>query len=117
MDTSLNMSAEEYKQDMQWVHRIKSLFKLLDYNKNGFVEKEDWELWVDNIEKACKHDPPSLINWLRDTTGAYFAAIGIKNGRRLSWLSCQIVLNENRHECCKKDIPGTKKGTPGLRSE
>ena len=45
------------------------------------LEPADWQLWIDNIEKACKPDPPQLrINRLRETTGAYFAAIGIKEG-------------------------------------
>ena len=78
------MSTEEFLKDDQWVHRIESLFNLLDYNKNGYIDKGDWELWVDNINKACKPDPQSLIDRLYETTGAYFAAIGIKSGRQLT---------------------------------
>ena len=76
--------SEQYVKDTQWLHRIKSLFTLLDYNKNGYLEPADWQLWIDNLEKACKPDPPQLINRLRETTGAYFAAIGIKEGKRLT---------------------------------
>ena len=78
------MSAAEYKSDPQWVHRIESLFNLLDFNKNGYLEPADWQLWVDNIDRACKPDPPSLTDKLRKETGAYFADIGIKPGRKLT---------------------------------
>lgn len=78
------MSASDFKNDPQWVHRIESLFNLLDYNKNGFLEPADWQLWVDNIEKACKPEPPSLIERLRKETGAYFADVGITAGRHLT---------------------------------
>ena len=76
--------AEKYMHDPQWLKRIKSLFNLLDYNKNGFLEPDDWQLWVSNIEKACKPDPPQLIDRLRELTGVYFEAIGIKEGRHLT---------------------------------
>ena len=76
--------AEKYMQDPQWLKRVKSLFNLLDYNKNGTLEPADWQLWVNNIEKACKPDPPQLIDRLRELTGVYFEAIGIKEGRQLT---------------------------------
>lgn len=71
-------------QDPNWVHRVKSFFRLLDFNKNGYIERADWERWVDNIDKACKPDPPQLINKLYETSEAYFGAIGIKGGKRMT---------------------------------
>ena len=41
-------------------------------------------LWVNNVEKACKPDPFQLIDRLRDLTGMYFEAIGIKEGKQLT---------------------------------
>ena len=76
--------SEKYLQDPQWLKRVKSLFNLLDYNKNGYLEPADWQLWVNNIEKVCKPDPPQLIHRLRELTGAYFEAIGIKEGKQLT---------------------------------
>ena len=52
--------------------------------KNGSLEPADWQLWVNNIEKACKPDPPQLIDRLRELTGVYFEAIGIKEGQQLT---------------------------------
>ena len=78
------MSAEVYKQDQQWVHRIKSFFNLLDYNKNGYIHQGDWERLADNIEKAFKPDPPNLMDRVRETADAYFTAIGIKGERKLT---------------------------------
>ena len=37
------MSAAEYKNDPQWVHRISSLFDLMDFDKNGYLEPADWQ--------------------------------------------------------------------------
>ena len=76
--------AEKYMQDPQWLNRIKSLFNLLDYNKHGFLEPADWQLWMNNIEKACKPDPPQLIDRMRELFGVYFDAIGIKEGKQLT---------------------------------
>ena len=81
--TSAIMS-EKYLQDSHWLKRVKWLFNLLDYNKNSYLEPANWQLWVNNIEKACKPDPPQLIHWLRELTGAYFEAIGIKEGKQLT---------------------------------
>ena len=39
---------------------------------------------MNNIEKACKPDPPQLIHRLRELTGTYFEAIGIKEGKQLT---------------------------------
>ena len=49
--------ADAYLSNAQWVHRVEELFAQADLNKNGFLELADWELWVNNTEKACNPSP------------------------------------------------------------
>ena len=75
--------ADKYLKDADWTHRVKEFFNLLDFNKNGVIQQEDWELWVNNMEKQINSDP-HLIGKLRETTREYFAAIGIKEETQLT---------------------------------
>lgn len=72
---------DEFLNSTEWVHRIKEVFALVDLNKNGYLELEDWELWVDNIQKEVNADP-KLVDKLRDCVREYCTGMGLARGRR-----------------------------------
>lgn len=58
---------------------MEAAYKIVDYNKDGFLSVEDWELWVDNIERDVNPDP-NLIDTLRTRMREYCAGMGITPG-------------------------------------
>lgn len=76
-------SAEEFLQNPTWAHRLTEVFAQLDTNKNGYISLEDYELWVNNLNKAVK--PAShLIATLQDRMEKYCAGLGLVRGKQLS---------------------------------
>lgn len=76
-------TAEEFLQNPAWIERLEEAFVRLDTKKNGYLTLEDWELWVDNIDREIKPAPHSVAA-LRDRTVEYCAAIGIVRGSRFT---------------------------------
>ena len=73
--------ADAYLNNAQWVHRIEELFAQADLNKNGFLELADWELWVNNTEKAC-NPSPAVSSKLRQAMRDFCAGLGLTEGKK-----------------------------------
>ncbi len=75
------MTAADFLKNETWVHRIKEVYELTDFNKDGHISVEDWELWVDNIEREVKPDA-KLVEALRVRMREFCAAMGLTPGRK-----------------------------------
>ena len=76
-------TADDFMNNANWVGRMKALFDLLDRNKNGTIESDDWTIWVDNINEMVKPDA-KLIENLRKASSDAAAAMGILPGKKIS---------------------------------
>ena len=73
--------AGEYLRNYDWRQRIEGLFAKLDANKDGYLGRDDWGLWVDNTAKAPNADP-ALVEKLRQSMRQCFAPLRLTNCRR-----------------------------------
>ena len=77
------MSVEDYLKNEKWVARVKSAFDMIDINKNGTVEQDDWKRWVENIKKDVNPDAKLLEN-LNQKTADYVKEMGLEPGKKLT---------------------------------
>ena len=77
------MAVEDYLKNEKWVARVKSAFDMIDINKNGTVEEEDWKRWVENIKKDVNPDAKLLEN-LNNKMADYIKAMGLAPGKKLN---------------------------------
>lgn len=75
--------ADVYTSNAKWVKHIEDVFVIVDFNKKGFMSLEDWELWVDNIQRDLNPDP-ALVKNLREVMREYCQGIGLKPGVQLT---------------------------------
>ncbi len=54
-----------------------------DFNKDGYLSIEDFDMWSDNLEKEVKAEP-SLLKKVRETTRDFWETTGLKPGVLLS---------------------------------
>ena len=96
------MAASDFLKNPLWVHRTQALFTLLDLNKNGSIELDDWQLWVQNIKRETKANP-ALIEKLQKAMTEFCAGMGVKKGTKAT--KDQFVRNFAAlavSECAKK---------------
>lgn len=75
--------AAAYLNSPKWVKRTEEFFDQSDMNKDSFLSIEDFELWVDNIEKETKA-APYLIEKFRKANREYWVTLGLKPGVRFT---------------------------------
>ena len=66
----------KFRTNTDWEYRMKEVFKLVDISKRGYITLEDWELWIDNIERDVSPDP-TLVAKLRKSLREFCGAEGI----------------------------------------
>ena len=77
-----------YKNSPEWMKRIEGLFHHSDLNNDGFLSIEDFDIWIENIEKETKADAV-LIEKARTAMREYWESVGLKPGVKLTkeqWL-------------------------------
>ena len=72
-----------YKSCPKWMKRIEEFFHQSDLNKDSFLSIEDFEIWIENIEKETKANP-ALIEKARIAMREYWESVGLKPGVRLT---------------------------------
>ena len=74
---------DKYRNNADWVHRMNEVFTHVDVGKKGYITLEDWELWVDNIEREVNPDP-RLVDKLRKSLKEYCGegGIGLTPGKK-----------------------------------
>ena len=72
-----------YKNSPKWVKRIGEFFHQSDLNKDGFLSIEDFDIWIENIEKETKADA-ALMDKARIATREYWESVGLKPGVKLT---------------------------------
>ena len=80
--------ANEYLKNELWVHRMQEAFTLLDVNKNGYLELEDFEISTRNLQREAKAGD-ALVDNLRKAVHEFCAGFGLKKGMKLTkdeWL-------------------------------
>ena len=84
--------ANDFLKNPLWVHRVQEAFSLVDLNKNGYIELDDWDLWVRNMERVTNFKAdPVLIDKLREVMHEYCAGFKVKKGTRV--MKDQFVVN------------------------
>jgi Ca2+-binding EF-hand superfamily protein len=83
LDIRETAMADEYLKNPLWVHRMEMIFPSMDRNKSGYLEREDWELWINNLEKASTNPDPALMDNLRKALYEYCDGLGLKKGTKL----------------------------------
>ena len=76
-------TVNDYMNNEKWVARIKMGFDMIDINKNGTVEEEDWTRWIENIKRDVNPDA-ALLDKLKKAMGDYTAAVGVIAGKKLN---------------------------------
>ena len=78
---------DKYRNNADWVHRMNEVFTHVDVGKKGYITLEDWELWVDNIEREVNPDP-RLVDKLRKSLKEYCGegGIGLTPGKKATCL-------------------------------
>ena len=66
----------KFRMNTDWVYRMNEVFKVVDISKKGYITVEDWELWIDNIERDISPDP-TLVAKLRKSLREFCGAEGI----------------------------------------
>jgi len=77
------MAVEDYLKNEKWVARVQSAFDMIDINKNGTVEEEDWKRWVENVKKDVNPDAKLLDN-LNNKMADYIKGMGLAPGKKLN---------------------------------
>ncbi|XP_064388783.1 clytin-like [Halichondria panicea] len=75
--------AAAYKNSPKWVKRMEELFGQSDFNKDGYLSIQDFDMWSDNLEKEVKAEP-ALLKKVRKTTQDFWETVGLKQGVLLS---------------------------------
>ena len=75
------MSAADFSKNPSWVQRMEEVYAAVDLNKDGFMSLEDWEMWVDNIEREVKPDP-QIVATLRTRMQEFCGAMGLTPGKK-----------------------------------
>ena len=97
-----------YKNNPKWMKRIEEFFHQSDLNNDGFLSIEDYQIWIENIEKETKANP-ALIERARIAMIEYWESVGLKPGVRLTkeqFLDnlAEVALRERaKHEAGDKD--------------
>ena len=97
-----------YKSSPKWLKRIEELFHQSDLNKDGFVSIEDFEIWIENIEKETKADT-ALIEKADTAMREYWESVGLKPGVKLTKeqfsdnLAEAALTERAKHEAGDKD--------------
>ena len=76
-------TVKDFMNNEKWVARIKMGFDMIDINKNGTVEEEDWTRWIENIKRDVNPDA-ALLDKLKKAMGDYTAAVGVTSGKKLN---------------------------------
>ena len=77
-------TVEDYMKNEKWVGRVKANFDMIDINKNGTVEEDDWKRWIENIKKEVNPDAKLLDNLTKALGNYTKAAMGATPGRKLN---------------------------------
>ncbi len=75
------MSADDFSKNPAWVQRMEEVYAAVDLNKDGVMSLEDWEMWVDNIEKDVKPEP-QLVLALRTRMQEFCAGMGLTSDKK-----------------------------------
>ena len=87
-------TVEDYLKNAKWVKRAGEFFDRCDFNKDGYLSREDWLLCVDNLAEVIT-DRPALIAKLREASLEFVAALGLTEGvkvDRQKYLECLAAL-------------------------
>ena len=76
-------TVDDYMNNEKWVGRVKAAFDMIDINKNGFVEEDDWKRWIENIKKDVNPDAKLIDNLTKAVTD-YTTAMGATSGTKLN---------------------------------
>ena len=74
---------DDYLKNEEWVTRIKASFDIIDINKNGYVEEDDWRRWVENIKREVNPEAKLLEN-LNQAMTNYIKAFGGEPGKKFN---------------------------------
>ena len=71
------MKLNKFRRNVDWVHRMKEVFTIVDDDNDGYISLKDWEVWVYNIQKEVGLDPHhELVNELHKSLKEFCGAIG-----------------------------------------
>ena len=76
-------TVDDYMNNEKWVKSVKGAFDMIDINKNGFVEEDDWMRWIENIKKDVNPDA-KLIDNLTKALKDFTTAMGATSGAKLN---------------------------------
>lgn len=76
-------TVDDYMNNDKWVARIKASFDIVDLNKNGTVEMDDWKRWIENIKRDVNPDA-KLVENLNTAMTNYTKAMGVTEGIKLN---------------------------------
>ena len=76
-------TVDDYMNNEKWVTRMKASFDVVDINKNGAVDADDWKRWVDNIKTAVNPDA-ALLEKLNKAMIDYTTAMGVTASTKLN---------------------------------
>lgn len=75
-------TVDDYMKNEKWTTRIKASFDVVDINKNGTVDADDWQRWVENI-KAKVNPDAALLEKLKKAMTDYTAGMGVTGDKKL----------------------------------
>lgn len=75
-------TVDDFMKNEKWLTRIKASFDVIDINKNGKVDVDDWKRWVENIKKAANPDA-ALVEKLNKAMIDYCAGMGVTKDTKL----------------------------------
>lgn len=77
--------ASAYKKNPKWVKRVEEFFVQSDFNKHNYLSIEDFDMWIDNIEKEVVKADPTLLKKLREVSHEYWeSTVGLKPGIQIT---------------------------------
>ena len=72
-------TVQDYLKNAKWVKRINEAFDHLDVDKSGYLSREDWLIFIDDLAKVIT-DRPALIAKAREVTLEYMDVFGLTEG-------------------------------------
>ena len=77
-------TVDDFMKSEKWVARAKAVFNMVDINKNGTVEEDDYMRWVENIKKDVNPDAALLDKLIKAVKRCYVEGMGLTPGKKFN---------------------------------
>ncbi|XP_011410381.1 PREDICTED: aequorin-2-like [Amphimedon queenslandica] len=93
----MSTTKEDFLKNPTWVKRVDEFFYVRDVNKNGYIELNDFRIVADKLTTLTNNKRPEALKRVLEAELALAAALGIKEGDKLSkeqWIDAMASLAE-----------------------